>query len=95
MNFHIILSYSQHVIASFDLVGVTCIVSFVYASASYVNPRFLWDFLSSLAIMDPWLFTGDFNVVMGTHETIGSPRSVSCDDFHAGVTICNLIDLDT
>ena len=32
---------------------------------------------------------------MGTHETTSSPRSVSCDDFHAGMTIWNLIDLDT
>ena len=45
--------------------------------------------------MDPWLVIGDFNVVIGTHETTGSPRSVSCDDFYPRVTICNLIDSDT
>ena len=45
--------------------------------------------------MDPWLVINDFNVVMGTHETSGFLRSISYDDFRAGVTICNLIDLDT
>ena len=45
--------------------------------------------------MDPWLVIGDFNAVIGTHETTSQPRSVSCDDFCAWVTICNLIDLDT
>ena len=73
--------HSQYVAASFDLAGVRRIVSFVYTSTSYVNRRFLWDFLSSLAIMDPWLVIGDFNAVMGTHETTGLPRSISCDDF--------------
>ena len=38
---------------------------------------------------------GDFNAVMGTHETTGSLRSVSYDDFRAKVAISNLIDLDT
>ncbi|PON58618.1 Endonuclease/exonuclease/phosphatase, partial [Parasponia andersonii] len=57
--------------------------------------RDLWDSLYSLHVAGPWLALGDFNFVMGAHETTGVLKRQSCEDFRTGVTICNLIDLDS
>ncbi|PON63194.1 Endonuclease/exonuclease/phosphatase, partial [Parasponia andersonii] len=43
----------------------------------------------------PWLALGDFNSVMGAHETTVVLKCQSYEDFRAGVTICNLTDLDS
>ncbi|PON70840.1 Zinc knuckle CX2CX4HX4C [Parasponia andersonii] len=69
--------------------------SFIYASYDYLVRRDLWDSLSSLHVNGPWLALGDFNSIMGVHETTGIIKRRSCEDFRAGVTLCNLIDLDT
>ncbi|PON79266.1 Endonuclease/exonuclease/phosphatase, partial [Parasponia andersonii] len=68
---------------------------FVYASCDYIVRRELWDSLSSLHVTGPWLVLGDFNSVMGTHETTGIIKGRSCEDFRVSVTLCNMIDLDS
>ncbi|PON43341.1 Endonuclease/exonuclease/phosphatase, partial [Trema orientale] len=94
-NFQVIQSHSQHVSVSFLFNGVLIFGSFIYASCDYIVRRDLWDSLSSLHVTGPWLVLGDFNSVMGAHETTGIIKRRSCEDFRAGVTLCNLIDLDT
>ncbi|KAK0570758.1 hypothetical protein LWI29_005954 [Acer saccharum] len=44
---------------------------------------------------DPWLVLGDFNSVLGTHETTGNVSTISCDDFRAALTVCDLVDIET
>ncbi|PON33777.1 hypothetical protein PanWU01x14_349870 [Parasponia andersonii] len=51
------------------------------------------DSLSSLHVTSPWLVLGDINSVMGAHETTGIIKRRSCEDFRAGITLCNMIDL--
>ena len=94
-HFQVMASHSQHVTASFQFNGDLFFVSFVYASCNYIVHRDLWDSLSSLHIVGPWLALGDFNSVMGAHETTGILKRQSCEEFRAGVTLCNLTDLDT
>ncbi|PON85920.1 Endonuclease/exonuclease/phosphatase, partial [Trema orientale] len=60
-----------------------------------MDRRDLWDSLSSLHVAGPWFVMGDFNSVMGSHETTGVLKRQSCEEFRAGVTLCDLIDLDT
>ncbi|PON59181.1 hypothetical protein PanWU01x14_161080 [Parasponia andersonii] len=49
----------------------------------------------SRGLRKPLLNEGDFNSVMGAHETTGIIKRRSCEDFRAGVTLCNMIDLDS
>ncbi|PON75644.1 Endonuclease/exonuclease/phosphatase [Trema orientale] len=94
-NFQVTISHSQHVSASFEFHGDLFFASFVYASCNYIARRDLWDSLSSLHVDGPWLVIGDFNSVMGAHETTGILKRQSCEEFRAGVTLCNLTDLDS
>ncbi|PON43416.1 Endonuclease/exonuclease/phosphatase, partial [Parasponia andersonii] len=91
----VIASHPQHVSTSFMFNGGLFFVSFIYASCDYIAHRDLWDSLYSLCVGGPWLALGDFNSVMGAHETTGVLKRQSCEDFRAGVTICNLTDLDS
>ncbi|PON48518.1 Endonuclease/exonuclease/phosphatase, partial [Trema orientale] len=91
----VIASHLQHVSASFKLHGELFFASFVYASCNYMDSRYLWDSLSSLHVDGPWLVMGDFNSIMGAHETTGILKRQSCEEFRAGVTLFNLTDLDT
>jgi len=63
----------------------TVYIAAVYANTSYLNRRQLWADLTHLqeCFQGPWLFIGDFNVVMGAHEKRGRwpPFTVSCLDF--------------
>ncbi|PON75625.1 Endonuclease/exonuclease/phosphatase [Parasponia andersonii] len=89
------VSHSQHVSASFKFHGDLFYVSFDYANCSYIVRRNLWKSLASMHITGPWLALGDFNFVMGAHETTGILKRQSCEEFRAGITLCNLTDLDS
>ncbi|KAK3225536.1 hypothetical protein Dsin_005398 [Dipteronia sinensis] len=63
-------------------------ISFIYASVNYITPRSLWNYLMDISGSDdPWLVLGDFNSVLGAHETTSNISTVSCDDFLAALTI--------
>ncbi|PON37349.1 Endonuclease/exonuclease/phosphatase, partial [Trema orientale] len=94
-NFQVLSLHPQHVSSSFVVNGILFYVSFVYASCNYILRRDLWDSLSALHIVGPWLALGDFNSVMGAHETTGILKRRSCEDFRAGITLCDLVDLDS
>ena len=85
------MTHDQHITASF----ICDNVSFVYASNSSPIHHCLWDSLCSIDIHGSWLVLGDFNAVMGAHESTSSPKALSCSDFRAGVTICDLVDIDS
>jgi len=57
----------------------------IYASNSYISRRQLWADLTHLqgCFQGPWLFIGDFNVVMGAHEKWGRrpPIAIACLEF--------------
>ncbi|KAK2658156.1 hypothetical protein Ddye_004689 [Dipteronia dyeriana] len=38
---------------------------------------------------------GDFNSVLGAHETTGNIYTISCYDFRAALTVCDLVDIET
>ena len=44
---------------------------------------------------DSWLVLGDFNSILGAHETAGNVSTISCDDFRAALTVCDLVDIET
>ena len=60
-------------------------VASIYASTSYLTPCQLWDDLTLIhgRYHNPWLFSGDFNDVLGVHEKWDRrpPPSTLCMDF--------------
>ena len=94
VDFNVILSHPQHVTASFKVDGVSCYSSFIYASTSNSKRRILWDSLADLNLNGAWFAIGDFNSVLGAHETTGTPRLSSCMDFAAAISLCNWVELD-
>ncbi|KAK3230369.1 hypothetical protein Dsin_002250 [Dipteronia sinensis] len=69
--------------------------TFVYASTSAVVRRLLWQSLRDLVslVSSSWLVVGDFNAVLGAHESLGlcSPGCSSYEDFRFVVEDCDLI----
>ncbi|KAK3188885.1 hypothetical protein Dsin_028446 [Dipteronia sinensis] len=59
--------------------------TFIYTSTSAVVQRSLWQSLRDLVslVSSSWLVVGDFNAVLGVHESLGvrSPARSSCEDF--------------
>ncbi|KEH19279.1 hypothetical protein MTR_8g045770 [Medicago truncatula] len=60
-------------------------IAAVYVSTSYCTRRILWADLTRLqdSFAGPWLFFGDFNVVLGAHEKQGRrlSQTLYCHDF--------------
>ena len=81
----IIFMSSQCIALEFTWQQATIYVAAVYASNSYISRRQLWADLTHLqgCFPGPWLFIGDFNVVMGAHEKRGCrpPLASACLDF--------------
>ena len=63
--------------------------SFIYGSSCRINRRSLWNSLSDFSIQGPWFSIGDYNVVLGAHETSGNPSASSCMEFAVVVSLCN------
>ena len=95
VSFTIISLYAQHVTTSFLVNGTLFYGSFIYASTSLKNRQALWNSLSDLSIQGPWFAIGDFNVVLGAHETSGNPSTSSCMDFRTAISLCNWVELDS
>lgn len=95
----ILASSRQHI--SFSIVHENCNlnISAVYAFTSHILRRDLWLELSSLqqSYPGPWLFLGDFNVVLGAYEKRGGflPPRLSCEEFRAWSDTCNLNHVQT
>lgn len=81
----IISRSSQQLSVSFNIDDQDVFISGVYASTSYLLRRHLWSDLSALqnSFSGPWCILGDFNSVLGAHETRGSnlPLQVAFEDF--------------
>lgn len=69
-------------------------VSAIYASTAYLQRRLLWAELLNLqqSYIGPWCFVGDFNAVLGAHESRGGhlPLRISCEDFQDWTDTGNL-----
>ncbi|XP_060183197.1 uncharacterized protein LOC132613164 [Lycium barbarum] len=76
---------------------IELVVTLVYAKCDRTERIELWDSLSYLAsdITTPWLFGGDFNVIVDEEEKYGElPVSIAeVEDFRHCIQICNLTDL--
>lgn len=74
-------------------------VAAIYANTSYLVRRQLWADLTMLetTYIGPWMFVGDFNVVLGAHEKRGKrlPPKISCDDFLRWTNANHLLHLYT
>ena len=44
---------------------------------------------------DLWLLIGDFNSILGAHETTGNISSLPCDEFHAMILVLYLVEIET
>ncbi|KAK3229940.1 hypothetical protein Dsin_001821 [Dipteronia sinensis] len=71
--------------------------TFVYASTSAVVCRSLWQSLRDMVslVSSSLLVVGDFNAVLGAHETLGSrsPTRGSCEDFRSMIEDCDLVGI--
>ncbi|KAK2661124.1 hypothetical protein Ddye_007657 [Dipteronia dyeriana] len=95
-NATIILSHSQHVTIYATFYGNVHRISFIYASVNYITRRSLWSSLIDIAGSEiPWLVLGDFNSILGAHETTGNISTIFCDDFRVALTVCDLVDIET
>ncbi|KAK2658406.1 hypothetical protein Ddye_004939 [Dipteronia dyeriana] len=95
-NATIVLSHSQHVTISTTFYGNVHQISFIYANVNYIPRRSLWNSLIDIVGYDiPWLVLRDFNLVLRAHETTGNISTISCDDFRAALTVCDLVDIET
>ncbi|PON63256.1 LOW QUALITY PROTEIN: Endonuclease/exonuclease/phosphatase [Trema orientale] len=68
--------------------------SVLFMQAVIISLVVIYEILCTLCM---WVVPGlgDFNSVMGAHETTGVFKCQSCEEFCAGATICNLTDLDS
>ena len=97
---HLLLATEQQLTISCIFDSVTCIITWVYAKTTATERRQLWDDLFRVKnsfVQGPWLVLGDFNCVLGAHEKRGGilPKAVSCSDFQAMSTSCDLFHLPT
>ena len=97
---HLLLATKQQLTISCIFDSVTCIITWVYAKTTATESRQLWDDLFRVKnsfVQGPWLVLGDFNCVLGAHEKRGGilPKAVSCSDFQAMSTSCDLFHLPT
>lgn len=81
----VIFMSTQCIALEFTCQQSSVYVAAVYASNSYISRRQLWADLTHLqrCFQGPWVFIGDFNVVMGTHEKRGRrpPLAIACLEF--------------
>ncbi|XP_042950383.1 uncharacterized protein LOC122282502 [Carya illinoinensis] len=76
--------------------GMKCKISFVYAKCLCEQRRVLWDELARESNSnDPWLVTGDFNIIANDGERRGGrPRSmVAMEEFNSWIHNCGLMEL--
>lgn len=99
LNPTVIASSPQQVSFSVVVQGQELFTSAIYASTSYASRRELWNelFLLQQLHNGPWCFIGDFNAVLGAHETRGGslPLQVSCEDFRGWTDRSNLTHILT
>ena len=55
----------------------------------------MWSSLFDLSIHGPCFTIGDYNVVLGAHETLGNPSASSCMEYAATISLCNWVELDS
>ncbi|KAG2674330.1 hypothetical protein I3760_13G128500 [Carya illinoinensis] len=73
-----------------------CKISFVYAKCLYEQWRVLWEELARESNSnDPWLVTGDFNIIANDGERCGGrPRLVvAMEEFNSWIHNCGLMEL--
>ncbi|XP_074265661.1 uncharacterized protein LOC141588105 [Silene latifolia] len=71
-------------------------VTFVYAFNARLDRKELWEQLNSISshVSKPWLYVGDFNVVLNMEERLGSSHVKLADsnDFKTCLDSCSLVD---
>ena len=99
VTFTVIFASSQCLVLEHVCKGTRVYIVGVYASTSYILRRELWADLTLLQnnYFALWIFPGDFNVVLGAHETRGRrlPPSISCTDFLSWTNANLLLHLNT
>lgn len=74
-------------------------IAAIYAATLYTTRRDLWLNLSNLLNNNegPWMFIGDFNSILDTHEKKGGklPLQIACSEFLSWSNVNSLIHLDT
>ncbi|XP_040991189.1 uncharacterized protein LOC121238375 [Juglans microcarpa x Juglans regia] len=76
--------------------SMKCKASFVYAKCTYVQRRELWaDLEKESNGTEPWLITGDFNIIVSDEERQGGrPRPlVAMEEFNFWIHSCGLLEL--
>jgi hypothetical protein len=95
----VIFTSSQCIVLEFLDNSNKFYVAAIYASTAYLQRRYLWNDLSHLQdlYVGPWIFVGDFNVVLGAHEKQGRrpPPRISCEDFISWTNAYSLSHLPT
>ncbi|KAK2646286.1 hypothetical protein Ddye_021481 [Dipteronia dyeriana] len=93
----IVLFHEQQLTVSITVNSRLHYFSFVYTSTSDVIRRTLWQSLRDMVslVSSSWLVVGDFNAVLGAHESLGlhSPARSSCEDFKSVIEDCDLIGI--
>jgi len=96
---NILVNTDQCIAFSYMADGSLIYTAAIYASTLYKTRRELWLVLSNLINDYPgkWLFIGDFNCVLGTHERLGGriPLRISCAEFLNWTNRHVLLHLDT
>ncbi|KAK3198786.1 hypothetical protein Dsin_022201 [Dipteronia sinensis] len=94
-----VLFHEQQLTVSFTVKSRLHFYTFVYVSKSAVVRRSLRQSLRDLVslVSSSWLVVGDFNVVLGAHESLGlhSPARSSCKDFRSVIEDCDLIGVSS
>ncbi|KAL6212117.1 hypothetical protein ACLB2K_017338 [Fragaria x ananassa] len=95
----VIGSSPQQITIQFSIDGTLTQFSFVYAATTMRLRKTLWSELLNLrqSITVLWMVIGDFNAVLGAHESSGggTPNRSSCEDFRSVTELCNFQHLDT
>lgn len=77
-------------------IGITVVVTLVYAKCTQQERLLLWDSLVNIAqtIQDPWLIGGDFNVIVCEQEKLGGlPVIVAeIEDYKHCINLCGIED---
>ncbi|XVE77551.1 hypothetical protein DITRI_Ditri13aG0072400 [Diplodiscus trichospermus] len=65
-----------------------------YTNNAAIHVRNLWRALLEDNNNEPWLFMGDFNATLGSHETTGNLSRITSEEFCTFITDCGLHEIE-
>jgi hypothetical protein len=99
LNPTVVQTTDQLVAFTFDFHNVNCGIVAIYASTCYIKRRSLWSPLQNIhqANSIPWSFIGDFNAILGAHESRGyfTPSRLPMQDFQNWTDFNHFVHLPT